>query len=163
MLVYMSHKTTNYKVVKRGFTIIEVIIVLVIAAIIMVMVFLIVPQLRTNQRNNQRRSDANRMLAAAERLAADSGGSYSSTTINAANILGITGAIKNPSTNTDITLVLTDAATTNATNYDSPGKAEITLGKGCNTKPTGTTPTGTGRVAITIGLEGGNSYCTSFP
>jgi len=163
MLIYMNQTTTQYKVVKGGFTIIEVIIVLVIAAIIMVMVFLIVPQLRSNQRNNQRRSDANRMLAAAERLAADSGGIYSSTTISVSNILGITGAIKNPSNNNDITLVLKDAGTSSSTNYDSPGKAEITLGKGCNTTPTGITPTGSGRVAITIGLEGGSSYCTSFP
>ena len=43
---------------KRGFTIIEVMIVLAIAGFILLMVFLAVPALQRNSRNNARRNDA---------------------------------------------------------------------------------------------------------
>lgn len=150
----------NHKTSRRGFTIIEVIIVLVIAAIIMVMVFLIVPQIQRAQRDSTRRRYASQILSAAERLASDSGGIYSSTTITEALILGIIGdSVKDPSNNTTpkITVTSTDAAG----NYDTYGKVEALIGKGCDKIP-GTAPTGNGKIAIVTKLESGN-YCISFP
>jgi prepilin-type N-terminal cleavage/methylation domain-containing protein len=65
--------------VKKGFTIIEVVIVLVIGAIIMLMVFLVVPQLQRSQRDSRRQQDARRFLAAVEQWSTNNSGKYPRT------------------------------------------------------------------------------------
>ena len=144
-----------------GFTILEVIIVLVIAAVIMILVFLVVPQLQRSQRNTQRRKDADAILTALETLAGRSGGSYTTTTITDTGIIGLTGGAKDPSSKVAYTIKVntTDAAT----DYDATGEIEVLIGKGCDKVPGGTTPTGNGKAAVVIFLEGGSTYCTSFP
>ena len=49
---------------KRGFTIIEVVLVLAIAGLIFVMVFVALPALQRTQRNTQRRDDVARFMTA---------------------------------------------------------------------------------------------------
>lgn len=145
---------------KDGFTIIEVIIVLVIAAIIMLAVFLVVPQLQRTQRNSRRQNDARRALTAAEQIAANNGGSYS--TVTKATIEAITGTLTDPN-NTAYTIVVnTDGA---AAGYTGAQLMSVTRGKGCTTQGTGT-PTGTGNLAITVNQETATAgtftgYCVS--
>ena len=87
--------------IKKGFTIIEVIIVLVIAAIIMVMVFLVVPQLQQSQRNTRRQNYARQVLSAINQWYSSNPGSDFSA-LTAANqktaIEGIAGVFKDPTT-----------------------------------------------------------------
>ena len=154
------NKLSQFKQIK-GFTIIEVIIVLVVAAIIMLMVFLIVPQLQKSQRDTARRRYASQILTAVEKLANDSGGIYSSSTITESAIKGIIGDVKDPSSQQTISIVPNTTGTTNTANYDTYGEVEVFLGKGCDKIP-GTTPTGSGRFAIMTKLESGN-YCVSYP
>ena len=94
--------------IKKGFTIIEVIIVLVIAAIIMVMVFLVVPQLQQSQRNTKRQNYARQVLAAVNQFYANSpSGNLSQTEIE-----NITSAQKDPTTNTTYTITFQNSGAT---------------------------------------------------
>ena len=71
----MLNKLKNNRNSSKGFTIIEVLIVLAIAGLILLVVFLAVPALQRNQRNQGYRSEANRLLAAAQEVSANNGGS----------------------------------------------------------------------------------------
>ena len=88
--------------IKKGFTIIEVIIVLVIAAIIMVMVFLVVPQLQQSQRNTKRQNYARQVLSAVNQFYANSPSGTLNLGADITNITGTTAAI-DPSTNANYT------------------------------------------------------------
>jgi len=145
---------------KDGFTIIEVIIVLVIAAIIMLAVFLVVPQLQRTQRNSRRQSDARRALTAAEQIAANNGGSYS--TVDGTTIQAITGTLTDPN-NTNYSIAVNTTGL--ITDYKGAQLMSVTTGKGCTTQGSGT-PTSTGNIAITVNQETATSgtftgYCVS--
>jgi prepilin-type N-terminal cleavage/methylation domain-containing protein len=58
----------------EGFTLIEVVIVLAIAGLIFVIIFLAVSQAQKNRRDTARKNDANRIGAAIEQFASNSGG-----------------------------------------------------------------------------------------
>ncbi|MDL2341492.1 MAG: type II secretion system protein [Patescibacteria group bacterium] len=144
----------NLKKNNSGFTIIEVLIVLAIAGLIMLVVFLAVPALQRNQRNSGYRSEANRVLAAAQEISANNGGSVltasASGTANsdAAKILTSSNA-KN------VTLVTVEAkgATNTAPSLTS---AVLVTGAKCpSALVTITAPgaggAGTGTVALTTG------------
>ncbi len=142
--------------IQQGFTIIEVIIVLVIAAIIMLAVFLVVPQLNRTQRNSRRQSDARRVLAAAEQIASNNSGSYS--TVTSTTISDITGTLTDP-TNIAYSLVTnTDGA---SGGYAAANKMSVTTGKGCTVAGSGT-PTGTGNVAVTVNQETATATYTGY-
>ena len=49
---------------KKGFTIIEVVLVLAVAGLIFMMIFLILPVLQRAERDNERKQEASRILAA---------------------------------------------------------------------------------------------------
>ena len=49
---------------KKGFTIIEVVLVLAVAGLIFIMIFLDLPALQCAERNNERKQEASRILAA---------------------------------------------------------------------------------------------------
>lgn len=154
--------------IKKGFTIIEVIIVLVIAAIIMVMVFLVVPQLQQSQRNAKRQNTARQVLAAVAQAYA-----------NGINADGLTEVITTGALVNSITSQLgTDAnkdpgsgsaysySIYNSTNSTTPSKNQgnITVyllntqcsGQGVTTKAGGGTA-----VAIAIEPFSSNTYCVA--
>lgn len=49
---------------KKGFTIIEVVLVLAVAGLIFMMIFLALPALQRAERDNERKQEASRILAA---------------------------------------------------------------------------------------------------
>lgn len=65
---------------KRGFTLVEIVIVLAIAALIMVVVFLAVQGAQRGQRNDTRRSVAGRVLAAAASYQGNNNGAFVAAT-----------------------------------------------------------------------------------
>ena len=66
--------STNSKLHKPGFTIIEVVLVLAIAGLIFLMVFIALPALQRNQRDTQRKNDISRFQEAVERYKANNKG-----------------------------------------------------------------------------------------
>ena len=145
--------------IKKGFTIIEVIIVLVIAAIIMVMVFLVVPQLNQSQRNTKRQNYARQLLAAVGQYYSNYGSS--AATPNYTQLSTIAGVQNSPSTGAAYspTAVYGNASTPAATTLDS-----ISIATGAS-KCSGSTyaqSTTSGGASVVIGVEpSGQTFCVS--
>lgn len=88
---------------KRGFTLIEIVIVLAIAALIMVVVFLAVQGAQRSQRDQFRKETSNRVLSAAQQYRGNNGGSspanaaalasYVSATSGAITANGVTATL----------------------------------------------------------------------
>lgn len=119
--------------IKKGFTIIEVIIVLVIAAIIMLAVFLVVPQLQRSAANNGFQSNARSALAAAQQWYSNNPGAASGPTNQ--NIKDIAGQFR------DASNALQDPITTTSmTPTPGPGWVVVVTNAKCGTS--GTTQSG---------------------
>jgi prepilin-type N-terminal cleavage/methylation domain-containing protein len=152
--------------IKKGFTIIEVIIVLVIAAIIMVMVFLVVPQLQQSQRNTKRQNYARQVLSAVNQFYANSPTSNLTLGGDITNITGTTAAV-DPSTNSNYTW----AQQSNGTTTAALTKGLITIATKsakCNNGSSGTSFAAGSGYAVIIPVEpfSGNpetglGYCVS--
>lgn len=69
-----SFMTKENKKVKKGFTIIEVVLVLAIAGLIFLMVFIALPALQSSQRNTQREEDLQRVLTAVTNYSGNNSG-----------------------------------------------------------------------------------------
>ena len=145
--------------IKKGFTIIEVIIVLVIAAIIMLAVFLVVPQLQRNSRNARQQDNARRTLTAVQQFVTNNQGSFPT---GGQNILDITGTMKNPSTNSD--LVAADIAVGTvgtAPSLTTAGKIFIYNAGKCSGSTN--TATATNAYAVIIATEpSGSGFCVDI-
>ena len=144
--------------IKKGFTIIEVIIVLVVAAIIMLMVFLVVPQLQRNQRDARRQAYARQLLSAVSQWY-----SNNASTPDYTALTGIAGTFTDPSTGalagTDYTIAGYNSGTITPnlgkiwvfTGYTKCGSdKKQTSGSGA-TVVIGTEPGGTGLFCVSDG------------
>lgn len=150
----------------QGFTIIEVLIVLAIAGLIIAVVLIAIPQLQRNQRNEARRSIANRIATEIGNYAGNNNGSY--PTENADATTGFTGGFAtryinsagnfdDPSSGNTVTLV-------NGAQPASPavGSVYYNLAALCNGEANNgaAVPAGSTRqFAVSIGLEGGATFC----
>ena len=135
-----------------GFTIIEVVIVLAIAGLIFLVVFLAVPQLQASRRDTQRRSDAGRLGAAIEQVAANSQGDYPADGAEVVALVDFaSNNLQDPADgNADYSAVATD-----------PGEGEFRYEQGgtCGTNGAITGGAGSRVFAVAIGLEGGGAAC----
>lgn len=135
-----------------GFTIIEVVIVLAIAGLIFLVVFLAVPQLQASRRDSQRRSDAARMGAALEAIAANSQGVYPP---DATGVDYTANNLQDPSTGSDYAVSTTDPPDDGFYYYVPGGQC---TDNGEITEP-GSPPASPRTFAVSIGLEGGGASC----
>ena len=76
ILFRFKHKHCYNMSMKRGFTIIEVVLVLAIAGLIFLVVFLALPQLQRSQRDSTRKSMAQRAVAALTQYASNNSASF---------------------------------------------------------------------------------------
>lgn len=93
------------KKMKKGFTLIEIVIVLAIAALIMVVVFLAVQGAQRSQRDNTRKDVAARVLASATAFQGNSNGTAPT---NAAQLQSYLGWTANPTTTNGLAITLTN-------------------------------------------------------
>ena len=108
---------------KRGFTLIEIVIVLAIAALIMVVVFLAVQGAQRSQRDQFRKDTANRVLSAAVSFKGNSSGVAPANASALAQY--INGGSGTTVTGGGITLTL-DTATAAPASCAAPGTNNIT-------------------------------------
>lgn len=145
---------------KKGFTIIEVVIVLVIGAIIMLMVFLVVPQLQRSQRDARRQSDARKLLAAAEQFATNNNGDYPASDAQLDSLVGANGYIQ-PAEFED---PRTGAVYTTTFNIGRPGEGIMFYrnSASCNgTNQSSNVAGNTRQVAVVAFQENGQSFCVN--
>ena len=102
------------KKMKKGFTLIEIVIVLAIAALIMVVVFLAVQGAQRSQRDNTRKDVAARVLASATAFQGNNNGIAPT---NAAQLQTYLGWTANPTTTNGLVITLT--ATTGSISISS--------------------------------------------
>ena len=152
----LKNKLKNYMAKHEdGFTIIEVIIVLVIGAVIMLAVFLVVPQLQRSQRNATRQNDARRVLTAAEQIAANNNGTYSSITDT--TLTSVAGTIVNPQNRTNMNY---NVVNTSPTAPPAIGTIDVVIGRNCNGS-LGNTAANSGNVAVIMPQETPTATTTS--
>ncbi len=152
--------------VKKGFTIIEVVIVLVIGAIIMLMVFLVVPQLQRSQRDARRQSDARKYLAAVESFASNHNGTYPTSTeaggapptaiVANSGAYIVTNEFKDPNTQKPYTISFSvggKTASTDIMRYQRGATCDNNVSKALSGQ--------LGKVAVVAYQENGGSFCVS--
>ncbi len=110
------------KKMKKGFTLIEIVIVLAIAALIMVVVFLAVQGAQRSQRDNTRKDVAARVLASATAFQGNNNGIAPT---NAAQLQTYLGWTANPTTTNGLVITLT--ATTGAPAACTPTTGSISI------------------------------------
>lgn len=110
------------KKMKKGFTLIEIVIVLAIAALIMVVVFLAVQGAQRSQRDNTRKDVAARVLAAAT---AYQGNNSGANPANAAALQTYLGWAANPTTTNGLAITLTNTIGSPAACTTSTGSVSI--------------------------------------
>lgn len=154
---------------KKGFTIIEVVLVLAIAGLIFLMVFLALPALQRNQRDTQRKSDLSRVQAQLQNFQSNNRGSIPGDQ----NALGTNDANRANATGFIARYMLRENDSfqdPNGTIYQirfgtavngNPGNGTIGYMRGqiCGNDGVLTPATGNNKVALTIALEGGGTYC----
>ncbi len=149
----MGHYTSK---VKKGFTIIEVMIVLAIAGLIMLIVLIAIPQLQRNQRNSARKDIAGRVKTEIDNYAANNNGAApDATTLAGFNTRYLTGVnINDPRESTTFAPVISTQTNTNGAVV---GRLDYRLGYVCNGEAI---VAGGGRqYALFTQLEGGAIFC----
>ncbi|MBR2855425.1 type II secretion system protein [Candidatus Saccharibacteria bacterium] len=164
--------------VKKGFTIIEVVLVLAIAGLIFLMVFVALPALQRSQRDTQRRDDMARLITAVQNYMSNNRNRVPTTFAASAdgkpsdfvnNYLLTNGdTFSDPSTGATYTF---ESSTTNCTSAndgcpqgstnDDMGIIHVYTNATCD----GESPkyiNGANRLAFTINLEGAGIYCTNI-
>ena len=137
---------------KRGFTLIEIVIVLAIAALIMVTVFLAVQGAQRNQRDQVRKDVVNRAKAQMEQAKGNLNGSYPTVAADFANTY--MGASSGTLNQTGIAIAFNGtAAGANGAACTAPGSGAATVGIA------GTAAAGT----VGVCLEAGVNYTLSYP
>jgi len=116
------------KTLKKGFTLIEIVIVLAIAALIMVVVFLAVQGAQRGQRDQFRKDTANRILSSAQAYRGNNSGSAPANAAALASYVNATVGTTTTITANGVTVTLdasaTPAAPTCATK-DNPSTATV--------------------------------------
>lgn len=156
---------------KRGFTLIEIVLVLAIAGLIMIVVFLAVAGAQAARRDFQRKDDASRVVAMMHKYAEQHGGlnpdtpaqwgAFLSTYINS------NSDFIDPSTGTTYDMPYRDRATADHSDIPDPGQIFVQGGHWCNTgaasdgsgNPITGNDTDRNRFAVWVGLEKGDHYC----
>jgi len=124
---------------KKGFTLIEIVIVLAIAALIMVIVFIAVQGAQRARRDTQRKNDVNRVAALLESYASSNSGTYPDTstkwTTFYTNFVSPSTDFKDPSTGTPYTAnsalgTNTACSSTAAPRSGSPAVVDYSSGTG---------------------------------
>jgi prepilin-type N-terminal cleavage/methylation domain-containing protein len=153
----------------KGFTIIETLIVMALAGLMIAAVVVAVPQLQRNQRNSVRRDILGRVKAEVDgfsannsgalpvRAAANTAGNFGSSTADTNAFVGryLSGVnINDPSTGVTVTFDVANVITT----LPSQGQIKYFLGAECGIDGSMTAQAGR-KYAISIGLEGGSTYC----
>ncbi|HMT19181.1 MAG TPA: type II secretion system protein [Candidatus Saccharibacteria bacterium] len=112
----VTHKLRS---IKKGFTIIEVMIVMAIAGLILAVVLIAIPQLQRSQRDNARQSVLSRLTSEFGAYAGNNDGKFPVTTETLEDFMEryITGKvdIKNPSSGADYEVIRANSATTDPT------------------------------------------------
>lgn len=144
---------------KRGFTLIEIVIVLAIAALIMVVVFLAVTGAQRGQRDQSRKDLMNRTRSSLEAYRGNSGGTYPTVTADQTNFVqqylnaGATATSTSATiSNIVYTISWTSTDTTNA-NCTTSGTKQVASGTGNFNINTSLNP-----AKVTGCLEAGSVY-----
>lgn len=157
---------------RKGFTIIEVVLVLAIAGLIFLMVFVALPALQAGQRDTARKNDVGTVASAVSNYTGNSRGTFPTTaqltsTASPGTPAGYTKAVSNNTTKITVQAAGTGSAAaqqgqiivTQGTTCNAAGAA---TGSGSTATATETLNSGTSRqftVVTFIEAGGGTSFC----